>query len=66
MTAGNRLSNPSAVELNFLASGDATTALAERTAEVDQSVLRAAYDLLFPGASTGLALLAVGGYGRRQ
>ena len=66
MTAGNRLSNPSAVELSFLASGDATTALAERTAEVDQCVLRAAYELLFPAAPAGLALLAVGGYGRRQ
>ena len=66
MTAGNRLSNPSTVELNFLASGDATTALAERTAEVDQCVLRAAYELLFPAAPAGLALLAVGGYGRRQ
>ncbi len=66
MTAGNRLSNPSAVELSFLASGDATTALAERTAEVDQCVLRAADDLLFPAAPAGLALMAVGGYGRRQ
>ncbi len=66
MTAGNRLSNPSPVELSFLSSGDAITALAQRTAEVDQSVLRAAAKLLFPAAPSGLALLAVGGYGRRH
>jgi len=66
MTAGNRLSNPSAVETSFLASGDALTALAQRTAEVDQCVLAAASELLFPAAPAGLALLAVGGYGRRQ
>jgi [protein-PII] uridylyltransferase len=66
MTAGNRLSNPSPAGLSFLASGDAITALAERSAEVDRCVLRAAAELLFPAAPTGLALLAVGGYGRRQ
>jgi [protein-PII] uridylyltransferase len=63
-TAGNRPS--SAVERSFLASGDATTALAQRTAEVDQCVLAAARELLFSAAPSGLALLAVGGYGRRQ
>jgi len=39
--------------------------LAERTAEVDRAVLAAAGGLLFP-AVPDLALLAVGGYGRRQ
>jgi [protein-PII] uridylyltransferase len=63
---GNRLSKLSRVEQDFLESGDALTALAERTAEVDQCVLRAASELLFPGASGAPALLAVGGYGRRQ
>lgn len=66
MTAGNRLSNPSPVELHFLSSGDAITALAERTAQVDRVVLDAASDLLFPTVPGGLALLAVGGYGRRH
>jgi [protein-PII] uridylyltransferase len=65
-TVGTRLSKLSPVEQNFLESGDALTALAERTAEVDQCVLRAAGELLFSGASPGPALLAVGGYGRRQ
>lgn len=63
-TAGNRPSKP--VERSFLASGDAITALAERTAEVDRCVLECAAELLFPAAPSGLALLAVGGYGRRQ
>jgi len=66
MTAGNRLSNPSPVERNFLASGDVTTALAQRSAEVDRCVLGAASELLFPAVPSGLALLAVGGYGRRE
>ncbi|HWC98474.1 MAG TPA: HD domain-containing protein [Candidatus Sulfopaludibacter sp.] len=65
-TVGNRLSKLSPVEQNFLESGDALTALAERTAEVDRCVLQAASELLFPAAPTDLALLAVGGYGRRQ
>src|SRR5581483_6939337 len=66
MTAGNRLSNPSPVQMSFLASGDATTALAERTAEVDRCAIQAASEFLFPSAPSGLALLAVGGYGRRH
>jgi [protein-PII] uridylyltransferase len=44
---------------------DAAILLAERTAEVDRLVLREAGDLL-SAAPTGLALLAVGGYGRRH
>jgi [protein-PII] uridylyltransferase len=42
---------------------DALTALAERTAEVDRAVLHTSASL--PGGG-GLAVLAVGGYGRRQ
>ena len=42
---------------------DAVTALAERTAQVDRAVLEASGPLLLP---SGLAVLAVGGYGRRQ
>ena len=66
MTAGNRLSKPSPVEVSFLSSGDAATALAQRTAEVDRCVLDAASAFLFSGVPSGLALLAVGGYGRRH
>lgn len=54
------------VQQSFLATGDAGTALAERTAEVDRFVTEAAGELLFPSAPSGLAVLAVGGYGRRQ
>jgi [protein-PII] uridylyltransferase len=48
-----------------LATGDALTALAERTARVDAVVSRAAAEILLPGLPSA-ALLAVGGYGRRQ
>ncbi|HLK48718.1 MAG TPA: hypothetical protein VKT49_11320 [Bryobacteraceae bacterium] len=50
----------------FLATGDSLTALAERTAQVDAAVLDAAGKHLFAAAPAGFALLAVGGYGRRQ
>src|SRR5438477_12124294 len=68
MTAENRPSNadPSPIQQAFLATGDAITALAERTAQVDRVVLEAAGAVLFPPEPKGLALLAVGGYGRRQ
>jgi [protein-PII] uridylyltransferase len=56
MTVAKRLSS-------FLDTGDAATALAERTHEVDQTVLEAAAPLL---RQPGVALLAVGGYGRRH
>jgi [protein-PII] uridylyltransferase len=42
---------------------DAVTLLAERTGQVDRTVLEAASSLLLP---SGLSVLAVGGYGRRQ
>jgi [protein-PII] uridylyltransferase len=51
---------------HFLATGDAMTALAERTAQVDHLILDTAEKLLFPCVESGVALLAVGGYGRRQ
>lgn len=54
------------IQQAFLATGDSLTALAERTAQVDSIVTEAAAAHLFPAAPTGLALLAVGGYGRRQ
>jgi [protein-PII] uridylyltransferase len=51
----------------LLDSGDAGTALAERSAHVDRLVSAAAAEILFPAFATdGPALVAVGGYGRRQ
>ncbi len=54
------------IRRDFLATGDAATALAERTAQGDRLVREAAAGLLIPSAPAGLAVLAVGGYGRRQ
>src|SRR5215471_5544028 len=54
--------NSTSIQQEFLATGDALTALAERSAQVDRLVLDAASRLLPPSA----AVLAVGGYGRRQ
>src|SRR5262245_53218430 len=52
---------------DFLATGDVAAALAERTAHVDRTVIEAAAQNLFaPAATAGIAVLAVGGYGRRQ
>ena len=45
---------------------DPVRALAERTALVDGMVERAAADQLWPRFPAGMALLAVGGYGRRH
>src|SRR3954466_9050252 len=65
-TVGNPLSSSPPLHEQFLATGDAMTLLAERTAQTDQLILEAAEQSLFPAAKSGLALLAVGGYGRRQ
>src|ERR1035441_9103834 len=59
-------SGASRIRQQFLATGDTLTALAERSAEVDRLVLDAAERLLFPGLTGDVAVLAVGGYGRRQ
>jgi [protein-PII] uridylyltransferase len=45
---------------------DALISLAERAGRVDRAVTEAAEGLLFPAIPAGLALVAVGGYGRRQ
>jgi [protein-PII] uridylyltransferase len=50
----------------FTAPSDVLISLAERANQVDRLVAEAAGDLLFPTIPDGLALLAVGGYGRRQ
>src|ERR1035441_7426848 len=67
-TAAHQPSEGSAsrIRRQFLATGDALTALAERSAEVDRLVLDAAERLLFPGLAGSVAVLAVGGYGRRD
>jgi [protein-PII] uridylyltransferase len=57
---------PEQIKQAFLATGDAATALAERSAWVDHVVLDAAGRLLFPALPAGVALLSVGGYGRRH
>jgi [protein-PII] uridylyltransferase len=64
MTAANLPSDAAlaAIQQEFLATGDAMTALAERSAQVDRLVLDAASRML-PATA---AVLAVGGYGRRQ
>ena len=65
---GNPHSSPviAPIQQAFLLTGDSLTALAERTAQADRIVTVSAAALLFPAAPAGLALLAVGGYGRRQ
>jgi [protein-PII] uridylyltransferase len=50
----------------FTATSDVLISLAERANQVDQMVSQAADALLFPTIPDGLALVAVGGYGRRQ
>src|SRR5689334_8946117 len=68
MTVGNPHSSisPVPIQQEFLATGDSETALAERSAQIDSTVTETAGIFLFPAVPTGLALLAVGGYGRRQ
>ncbi|MGO9229760.1 MAG: [protein-PII] uridylyltransferase [Bryobacteraceae bacterium] len=66
---GKPLSNTvdSAAPPVLLDTGDAGTRLAERSAHVDRQVSAAAAEILFPAFSgDGPALVAVGGYGRRQ
>src|SRR5580704_3515925 len=50
----------------FTATSDVLISLAERANQVDRLVEEAAGGLLFPTIPDGLALVAVGGYGRRQ
>lgn len=50
----------------FLASGDAAKVLASRTTAVDAAVIRAFEETLAVVYRSGLAALAVGGFGRRE
>jgi len=54
------------IQESFLATGDPLAALAQRTAQVDATVTERAQALLFPAARSGVAVVAVGGYGRRH
>ena len=54
------------IQQAFLETGDSIRAIAERTGQVDRVVTESAAALLFPATPMGLAVLAVGGYGRRQ
>ena len=63
---GDWLAAPNAGGSAFPATGDTLLALAERTARVGRAVTEAAAELLLPAAPEGLAILAAGGYGRRQ
>lgn len=67
-TAAKQQSSAAAerIRTDFLATGDPDAALFARTTLTDELVIEAYGQHLFPPRPTGLALLAVGGYGRRQ
>jgi [protein-PII] uridylyltransferase len=58
--------SPSDPARTFFETGDALTALAERTAAVDRLVEGTARELLLSAVPAGFSVLAVGGYGRRH
>jgi [protein-PII] uridylyltransferase len=54
------------IEQQFLATGDALEAVRSRSEEVDQAAVSLFHRVFGAGKASGLALLAVGGYGRRE
>ncbi len=54
------------VRQSFFRNGDAAAVLAARSAEVDSLVQRAFESALAPAFAQGMAVLAVGGFGRRE
>jgi [protein-PII] uridylyltransferase len=58
--------HPYPAQHSFTPTPDVLTSLAERANSVDRLVTEAAGELLFPTIPDGLALISVGGYGRRQ
>src|SRR5690242_11254845 len=60
------LNRMSSIQETFLASGDAESVRAGRTAEVDATVREAYTRVLAPAFPSGLTMLAVGGYGRQE
>jgi [protein-PII] uridylyltransferase len=67
-SAGKQLSNEflDGLRARFLETGDAQSVWKARTARVDTAVLEAHAVALLPVFQEGFALLAVGGYGRRE
>lgn len=59
-------SSPEEIRDNFLTSGDAGEVFRLRSRFVEQEVRNAYTSLLAPAFPTGLAILAVGGYGRAE
>src|SRR5271166_6409995 len=58
--------HPHPAPKSFTPSADVLISVAERANQVDRLVSEAAAELLFPAIPAGLALVTVGGYGRRQ
>jgi [protein-PII] uridylyltransferase len=65
-TVATQHSNFDSIRREFLLTGNAAAAVAARSVSVDQQVITAYETHLRPVIPTGLALLAVGGYGRRE
>src|SRR5882724_6163696 len=69
MTIGEKLHSSDSwdqIKQEFLVSGDASPVLAGLTAAIDQMALQAYAASLSPVFPNGLAMLAVGGFGRRE
>jgi [protein-PII] uridylyltransferase len=62
----NQPSNPESIRSDFLVTGDAAAAVASRTTMVDDLVTHAYRTWLSSTYPEGMAVLAVGGYGRRE
>jgi [protein-PII] uridylyltransferase len=65
-TAAKPLSNPETIKQRFMAEADASAVLAGRSAWVDEAVIGAFNTHLSPQFPEGIALVAVGGFGRRE
>ncbi|MGH9629977.1 MAG: hypothetical protein ACRD7E_16790, partial [Bryobacteraceae bacterium] len=66
MTVASPRSSSEQIRAEFLASGDACAVLRDRSAMVDALVQGACREILAPVFPQGLAVLAVGGFGRRE
>ena len=66
MTVEKQLSSPERSRAEFLSSGDAAAVLRSRGTLVDGVVSQAYRNSLAAAFPRGMALLAVGGYGRRE
>src|SRR5229473_4670148 len=69
MTIGEKLHSSRSwdqIKQDFFSSGDAAPVLAGLTSVIDQIALQAYAASLAPGFPIGLAMLAVGGFGRRE